>query len=96
MITTFILLQLLSGVLSSEIGSLGKQGEHAASWYDSYHNLDDIYAYYKTFATTYPALVNFTSSIGVSVEGRSIAAITVGASSAKWKIFLLGGQSARE
>lgn len=71
--------------------------QELASWYDNYHNLTEIYAHYQQLATTYadtPA--KWIPSVGTSYENRSIAGFKFGNANGKKKIYIEGGQHARE
>jgi len=67
-----------------------------ASFFDDYHNLSDIYAYYESLAKSYPSIATYIPSIGKSIESRDIPAFTIGKSTATKKIYFQGGQHARE
>jgi len=67
-------------------------------WFTSFHNYDEIVAFASSLATSYPNLITYVSSAGKSIEGRNIPLLYVngGKNANKHKIFLLGGQHARE
>jgi hypothetical protein len=67
-----------------------------ADWFASYHNLSEITAFYENLTATFPATTKYLPSIGVSIQGRPISALTIGSPSAKKKIYFQGGQHARE
>jgi len=67
-----------------------------ASWYDTYHNLDEIRAHYLALVSAYPSLSSFNASIGSSIEGRTLFAVKIGSPTATKKIYFEGGQHARE
>jgi len=70
------------------------------AFFDNYRRYAEIVTELKNLATKYPAITKFTPSIGKSVEGRDIPAITISASGFKnatiKRIFWQGGQHARE
>jgi len=69
-----------------------------SAFFNAYHTATEIAAYINTLATSFPQLVKYTPSIGTTVEGRSIGALIVTgtATGSKKKIFVQGGQHARE
>jgi len=67
-----------------------------ASWYDSYHTYGEIVQHLQDLATSFPEIVKYTPSIGISIEGKEIPVLIVGGTSPQKKIFFLGGQHARE
>jgi len=69
-----------------------------ASWFDTYHPLAEIAAFSAELEKTYPQLVKYTPSVGQSVEKRDVGLLKIAAGKAvvKSKLFLVGGQHARE
>jgi len=67
-------------------------------WYKSYHNFNDIVAYLVGLSQTYPDLTQYYPSIGLTIEKRNIPAIVIssGSPSTKKRVFINGGQHARE
>jgi len=69
-------------------------------FFDDYRRYADIVTELKTLASQYPSLTKFNPSIGKSVQGRDIPAITISASGFAnqtiKRIFWQGGQHARE
>jgi len=68
------------------------------AFFDAYRTYDEILQYMRDLVASFPTLVSMAANIGSSVQGRAIPAlvITAGSASGKRKIFLSGGQHARE
>jgi len=83
--------------LETERSNIRKLSEQPlASWFDTYHTLDEIFLFYRNLATTYPTIARYVPSIGKSVEGRDIPAFIIGGPKTTKKIYFEGGQHARE
>ncbi|KJE93156.1 carboxypeptidase [Capsaspora owczarzaki ATCC 30864] len=69
-----------------------------AGWFDAYHPVDDILAYYKNLTVTYPSLISWVPSIGKSTLGKDIPAVHVTSAkgSNKPKFFIQCNIHARE
>jgi len=70
-----------------------------ADFFTAYHTYDEYAAYLRDNITnTYSTIVKYTPSIGTTIQGRSIfgLSITGTATGTKKKIFVSGGQHARE
>jgi len=68
-----------------------------AGFFDSYHKLDELTAFYVNITTANPGVSKYIPSIGMSVQGRPIPALLLGNSAtAKKRIYFEGGQHARE
>jgi len=65
-----------------------------ADWFGSYHTYEQITSYYQNLTTFYSSISKWVPSIGSSIQGRAIPALTVG--NGDKKIFFQGGQHARE
>jgi murein tripeptide amidase MpaA len=68
----------------------------AASWFDNYHPFSEIVAFYQNLTKENPLTATYIASIGSTVEGRDIPAVMLGSLTASKKIFIQGGQHARE
>jgi murein tripeptide amidase MpaA len=87
----------VEAVLREERASLKKLADAPlASWYDTYHNLTEIFTHYQDLVKQYADVASWIPSIGKSIEGRDIPAVIFGASGAKKRIYYEGGQHARE
>jgi len=64
----------------------------------AYHTYDEISAYLRNLTTVYSTISKFVPSIGTSIQGRAIYGVTITgtATGTKKKIFISGGQHARE
>jgi len=69
-----------------------------ADFFIAYHTYDEYVAYYTNITTAFSTIAKFTPSIGTSIQGRNIFAVTITgtATGTKKKIFVSGGQHARE
>jgi len=69
-----------------------------ADFFTTYHTYAEILAYLVNITNVFSTISKYTPSIGKSVEGRDIPAVVVTgtATGAKKKIFINGGQHARE
>jgi len=67
-----------------------------ADFFIAYHQYDGFVAYLRNITYVYPSISTFVPSIGKSVQGRDIFAVTIGSKSPRKKIFVSGGQHARE
>ncbi|KAJ3011832.1 hypothetical protein HKX48_006629 [Thoreauomyces humboldtii] len=98
-------------VLESDIGALidgeshrlakrGLEARDNSTWFQEYHDLATITAWFQLLANSSPSLVTFVPSIGQSVEGRDIFAVRITSdvvpATPKKQIFLEGLIHARE
>lgn len=67
-----------------------------ADFFVAYHTYDEIVAFLKNITTTFSKISTFIPSIGKSVEGRDIPAVIIKSGSPSKKVWLSGGQHARE
>jgi murein tripeptide amidase MpaA len=67
-----------------------------ADFFTAYHTFDDIVAFLKNLTTTYSKVATYVPSIGKSIEGRDIPAVILKSGNPTKKIWLSGGQHARE
>jgi len=69
-----------------------------ADFFIAYHTYDEISAFLVNLSSMYSSLAKFVPSIGTSIQGRNIYAITITSNvgTNKKKIFVSGGQHARE
>jgi len=74
----------------------GLENRTSADFYSDYQTFDVISAYVQSLAAKFPSLATFTSSIGTTIQGRSICAIEFGSATPKKRVFFSGGQHARE
>jgi murein tripeptide amidase MpaA len=76
---------------------LDSRRDDTADFFTAYHTYAEIYAYVQNLTTAYPTISEFIPSIGKSIEQRDIFGISIGsASNPKKKVFVSGGQHARE
>eukprot|EP01113_Clastostelium_recurvatum_P000001 TRINITY_DN0_c0_g1_i1.p1 TRINITY_DN0_c0_g1~~TRINITY_DN0_c0_g1_i1.p1 ORF type:complete len:445 (-),score=152.65 TRINITY_DN0_c0_g1_i1:68-1372(-) len=70
----------------------------APAWYNSYHTAAEIFQYLQTMANSFPSLMKYTASIGTTVNNNPIPALVITGTSGnnKKKVFVQGGQHARE
>lgn len=67
------------------------------TWYNNYHTYTEIVQRLQYIVSLYPTRATFVSSIGTSIQGRSIPAILLGSTAPQSKkIVWTGGQHARE
>jgi len=64
----------------------------------AYHTYDEISSFLVNLSSTYPTITKYIPSIGTSVQGRDIFAISITGTTTnpKNRIFISGGQHARE
>jgi murein tripeptide amidase MpaA len=69
-----------------------------ADFFIAYHTYDEYVAYLLNLTTVYSSIAKFIPSIGTSIQGRSLFGVTITgtATGTKKKIFVSGGQHARE
>jgi len=92
-----MLIEDLESVCNQERENLkNRSNKVGASWYDVYHPYAEIVQHIQELAIQYPLLVKYIPSIGESVEGRALPALTVTTANPPFKIFFGGGQHARE
>jgi len=90
-----VLIKNVQDLIDTELASLSNVSR-AADFYAAYQTYDTIVSYLSTLAGQYPSLAKFVASIGQTIQGRDIPAITIGSASASKKVFFSGGQHARE
>jgi len=69
-----------------------------ADFFIAYHTYEEYAQFLTNLSSVYGTIAKFTPSIGTSIQGRNIFAITITgtATGTKKKIFVSGGQHARE
>jgi murein tripeptide amidase MpaA len=69
-----------------------------ADFFLAYHTYDEIQQYLVNLTNAFPAISKYVGSIGTTVEGRHIPAVSITgtATGTKKNIFVSGGQHARE
>jgi len=67
-----------------------------ADFFTAYHNFDEIVAFLKNITSTFSKIATYVPSIGKSVEGRDIPAVVIKSGNPTKKVWLSGGQHARE
>jgi hypothetical protein len=69
-----------------------------ADFFTAYHTFDEIQAYLTNLTSSYPTISKYVPSIGTTIQGRHIPAVTITgtATGPKKRIFVSGGQHARE
>jgi len=69
-----------------------------ADFFLAYHTYDEYAAYLQNITNVYSSIAKYTPSVGTSIQGRNIFAVTVTgtATGTKKKIFVSGLQHARE
>lgn len=67
-----------------------------ADFFTAYHTYDEIVAYLKNITTTFSTIATYVPSIGKSIEGRDIPAVVIKSGNPAKKVWLSGGQHARE
>jgi len=75
---------------------LDSRRDDTADFFTAYHNYGEIVAFLQNLTVTYPTIAKFIPSVGKSIEGRDIVGITIGGTATKKKVFVSGGQHARE
>jgi len=75
-----------------------KQSAELADFFIAYHTYDEITAFLTNLSVVYSSIAKSVPSIGSSIQGRNIYAITITgtATGTKKKLFFNGGQHARE
>jgi len=76
----------------------GASNASAPAWYNSYHTAAEIFQYLQTMASSFPNLIKYTASIGTTINNNPIPAVVLTGTSGtnKKKVFIQGGQHARE
>lgn len=72
--------------------------QRGGSWYNTYHQYDEIVTHFNEIAAAHPALAT-RESAGTSLQGRDIPAVRItgpGDASSRPVVFINGGQHARE
>lgn len=67
-----------------------------ADFFAAYHTYDEIVAYLKNITTVFSKISTYVPSIGKSIEGRDIPAVIIKSGASTKKVWLSGGQHARE
>jgi len=67
-----------------------------ADFFTAYHTYDEIVAYLKNITSVYSKIATYVPSIGKSIEGRDIPAVIINSGNSAKKVWLSGGQHARE
>jgi murein tripeptide amidase MpaA len=67
-----------------------------ANFFTAYHTFDEIVAFLSNLTTVYSKIATYVPSIGKSIEGRDIPAVIINAGKSTKKVWLSGGQHARE
>jgi murein tripeptide amidase MpaA len=62
-------------VAKFEAENLAARNKADAEWFDAYHSYDELYTWYRNFATANPRLATFVDSIGTTANSRRIFAI---------------------
>jgi murein tripeptide amidase MpaA len=74
------------------------EGAMLADFFTAYHTYDEYVAYLRNLTTVYSSISKFIPSVGTTIQGRAIFGLTITgtATGTKKKIFISGGQHARE
>jgi hypothetical protein len=69
-----------------------------ADFFTAYHTYDEFVAYLTNITNVYSSISKYVPSVGKSIQGRDIFGVTITgtATGTKKKIFITGGQHARE
>jgi hypothetical protein len=89
----------LQALIDAERINLSKASAENATWFNSYHTLDEIYNWFHQLARNYSDIVSEPVSIGTTIENRPILQLRItapGDASNRKRIWLQGLMHARE
>jgi hypothetical protein len=89
----------LQALIDNEVISTNQVSAQNTTWFNSYHNLDEIYNWFYQLANTYPSIVSQPVSVGTTIENRPILRLRItapGDATNRKRVWIQGLMHARE